>query len=452
MMDAFRIRPLTEADISIIIEKCGGEVAHPDADRRTERGSDFILGGAAIELKLLDEDGLQKSERQSKLAKLFRDEGFTAPVIVLDRARLSEPSQRIYDRTTEGPIKNAVSSARQQLKQTRIERSDTRLSVLWVLNNGYTALNHEELTALVAHRARNDTSNIDGVIVGGCYFHSDGFDSFFLWPLTYVPIQLNDFVAFDALHAAWQSFAENFMTKVVRGDLGADSFKGPVVDTQFDIDGVTYVKPAPPIGGKSDFFNLGRPRRNSTGLTECPRVALTFPGLSLSEWKNFCCGELYDFRYGEGYDQWLRHEQEARDGGLPLRPFVRVPITFEGWKQWCKREKRPPEILSMYQYANDVFQQRAQATIASAREMKEGALVPSRYILVVTEEIGMDKANDLSHIAKVRQRVHGDRDLKPLVGDLRIFHEHAIALASAYAVAEGLDAVMWIRDRRYAWT
>ena len=124
-------------------------VAHPDAHRRTERGGDFILEGAAIELKLLDEDGFQKSERQVKLAKLFRDEGFKAPVVVLDRGTC-EAGKRAYDRAIEGPIKGAIASARQQLKQTRTERPETTLSVLWVLNNGYTALNHEELTALVA--------------------------------------------------------------------------------------------------------------------------------------------------------------------------------------------------------------------------------------------------------------------------------------------------------------
>jgi len=182
-VDTFRIQPLTENDIRTVVESCGGAVAHPDAHLRTQRGGDFIIEGAVIELKILDEDGLLKSERQVKLAKLFRDEGFTAPVVVLDRKNLSEEGKRAYDRIIEGPIKNAVASARQQLKQTRTERPETTLSVLWVLNNGYTALNHEELTALVAHRTRNDTSNIDGVIAGGCYFHSDGFDSFFLWPL-----------------------------------------------------------------------------------------------------------------------------------------------------------------------------------------------------------------------------------------------------------------------------
>ncbi len=106
---------------------------------------------------------------------------------------------------------------------------------------------------------------------------------------------------------------------------------------------------------------------------------------------------------------------------------------------------------SIYEYANDLFQDRVQAMINSALEMKGRSILPSRYIMVVTEEIGMDKANDLSHLAKVRERTDGNRELKPLAEDLRIFHEYALALASAYAIAEELDAVMWIRNRRYAW-
>jgi hypothetical protein len=70
---------------------------------------------------------------------------------------------------------------------------------------------------------------------------------------------------------------------------------------------------------------------------------------------------------------------------------------------------------------------------------------------LVTDKIGQDRANDLSHIAVARQRVRGEPDIRSIVEDLRIFHEHALALGSAYAVAEGLDAVMWMRHRRYAW-
>jgi hypothetical protein len=74
----------------------------------------------------------------------------------------------------------------------------------------------------------------------------------------------------------------------------------------------------------------------------------------------------------------------------------------------------------------------------------------------VTDEIGQDKANDLSHIAKVRRRIDGKPDIKPIVENLRIFHEHAVALASAYAVAEastrlrgcGIGATPGLKCRR----
>lgn len=450
-MDTFRIRALAEEDIRAIVDECGGTVAHPDVDRRMARGSDFILGGAAIELKLIEEDGLEKSERQSKLAQLFGEEVLAAPVVVLDRARLSELGQRTYDRILEGPIKGAVASARQQLKQTRAERPDTNLSVLWIVNNGYTALNHDELTALVARRVRNDTRNIDGIVVGGCYFHSDGFDSFFLWPLSYIPVRLQDFPAFDTLHDVWNRFAENFMTKVVRGEVGPEPLKGPVIDAQFECDGVTYVKPAPPIGGKSEFFRNGRPRRNSSGLTQSSRVALTFPALSTSEWKAFRHGLPEEPGLKRDYQSWLRHEQEAQEEGHPLKPFVRVPITFEGWQQWQADEGRPAQMRSVYEYANHIFQQLIQPRLTLAQEMTNGGLLPSRYVLLVTQEIGMDANNDLSSIAKVRERVDGSRKVEPLVNDVRAFHKHALALACAYAVREEVDAVRWMRDRRYAW-
>ena len=192
-MDQFYIRPLTEADLTGMVEAAGGTVAHPDADRRSRRGSDFILQGAVIELKILSEDGFAKTERQQRLAFLFREEGFRAPVVVLDRENLSAPGRRAYDRIIEGLIKTEIASARKQLKETRKGHSDTILSILWVVNNGYTALNHDDVVRTVGHRSRNYSQNIDGVIVAGCYFRSDGFNGFFLWPLTYVPIRLANF-------------------------------------------------------------------------------------------------------------------------------------------------------------------------------------------------------------------------------------------------------------------
>jgi hypothetical protein len=179
-MENFFIRPLSEADIDAVIQAAGGKRAHPDADRRAKVGADYVLAETVLELKALDDEGLAKPERQRKLASVFRQHEEGRPVIVLDRARLPKEGQREYDRILEGPVKTAVRGARSQLKQSRSEYPATRASVLFVINNGYTALDHNALLAMVAHRARNDTGEIDGVVVAGCYFHSDTFDKLLL--------------------------------------------------------------------------------------------------------------------------------------------------------------------------------------------------------------------------------------------------------------------------------
>jgi len=182
-LDPFHIRPLYEADLDIVFDNSGGVRAHLDASRRMNVGADYRLGGAIVELKALDEEGLMKPSRQEKLAALFQEYEPERPVIVLDRRRLEPEDQARFDRIIEGPIKTAIAKANRQLKQSRLDQADATCSVLMVINNGYTTLDHETLKRFVARRVRQDTHEIDAVVVAGAYYHSDGFDSYMLWPI-----------------------------------------------------------------------------------------------------------------------------------------------------------------------------------------------------------------------------------------------------------------------------
>ena len=450
-MNQFYIRSLTEQDLTSVVEAAGGTIAHPDATRRKKRGADFDLQGSIIELKFLTENGFLKERRQQRLSTLFRNEGFQAPVVVLDRKNLSSVGQQAYDRIVEGPIKTVVATARRQLRQTRKERPNANLSILWIVNNGYIPLTHDDLVRLVEHRVRNDSRSIDGIIVGGCYFHSDGFDSVFLWPLSYIPIRSVEYPGFPRLHNEWNQFADRFMTTAARGQLRIDQKKGPVIDTQFEVEGITFVNPAPPFGGKSEFYPRGRPRLNTSDTYTSQPVALTSPKLSHAEWKKMRSA-LPDIReLCDSYEDWLKQERKGHEDGTALRPFVSVQITFHGWRLWCDENKRESTITSIRDYANTIFLDRLRRTISTARELKDDRIVPARYILAVTEEIGQDKANDLSRIAIVTHRLTGESEICSIVKDLRITREHAVTLASSYAVAEGVGLVMWSVCRKYAW-
>lgn len=77
--------------------------------------------------------------------------------------------------------------------------------------------------------------------------------------------------------------------------------------------------------------------------------------------------------------------------------------------------------------------------------------MPSRYVLAVTEEIGQDRANGISHLVSIRELTGGDSIERELVIDARIVQEHALVLAGSYALAEGVDHVLWNKGLAYAW-
>ncbi len=88
----------------------------------------------------------------------------------------------------------------------------------------------------------------------------------------------------------------------------------------------------------------------------------------------------------------------------------------------------------------------------SAREHNSSVILPARYVLAVTEVIGQDRGNDLSHVASIREVPGGEPHIREIVRNARIPHERAVALAATYAFSEGVECVLWIRRLRYAWS
>jgi hypothetical protein len=449
-MDHFRIAPVSESDVRSVVEAAGGRVAHPDYSTRINKGADFVLGNAIVELKALNDEGLTKPERQVKLAELFQCIDAGRPVVVIDRNRLDDSAKRDFDRIMEGPIRTAVASARKQLKQSRKEIADTNCSILMVINNGYTALNHEDLVKLVAHRVRQDTREIDGVVVAGCYMYSDTFDTSCLWHINYVPINVDRcFEQYENLRMAWDELANRVMTRLVTQAPGKEESKLPVCDVTFSVGGITFVKPAPQMGKLSDFFVKGRPRSDSSCLIQPPPVATTFADMTLSEWTKFrreLPGESWLKRT---WEDWLQFRARAMSDAT-LKPVVYIPVTFEDWANWKQVGQHSSQVPSVANYANQLFEDKLRALCDRALNRNTMRVLPASYVLAVTEEIGQDRANDVSHIELINEN-DNERRVRPLAVNQRIFHEHAVIKAAAFSIALGIDIVLWEKDLRYGW-
>jgi hypothetical protein len=274
-LDHFFLQRISERDLDTIVETAGGTRVVEDDSRETELNADYLLHESIIELKLIEEEGLEKAERRRKIAELFLDNQPNRPTVILDSALLSDTGRREYRRAMSGPIKTHVKKAAKQLRATAAKLRDCQSKVFLAINNSYASLSHEEFSKLVVDRARNDTSQIDYVISGGVYWHSDGFDNYFLAPFELFDVREEaSFACFEQLRDTWVDHIEGRMTEMVLRTEPIDADKRPVMDLHYELDGIRFIKPAPRIGEPSSFYpNGNRPRRNTSGFATCPPVA-----------------------------------------------------------------------------------------------------------------------------------------------------------------------------------
>ncbi len=447
-MEYMRIEELTEGDFDSIITNAGGSRFSDDHSRELVKNTDYVLGTSIIELKLIDEEGLEKDERQRKLADVFRSNFPDRPVIALRPDLLDYEGQRAYYKAMVRPIKTHVEKANKQLKKSAEVMGGNPCRVLMLVNNGYSSLSHQEFMQLATRRACNDTHNIDAVVIAGHYYCSDTFDSYFFPIIDIFPIRIDrPFTDYEKLHREWNIFSEKHLTSnLIFGEQTHKEQRCPVQELTYDLDGVTYVKPAPPMGGLSTFFENGPPRQNSSNITTCPPVAQTYPDLDATTWQRFKNLLPTEPFFRNTHIDWVHHRKSLeKHGGQILKPFVPVTVTFDGCSQWCERNNRIVDTQALCDYANSIFTSEVRTVLDHAQKYGDLPILIPRYILLVTEVIGRDKANDLSSIYLVSIDMAGESS-RPLLRNHRVFFEHGLAVASAYAVKHGVDIVRYRTD------
>lgn len=452
-MEYMRFGRLREEDFDEIIASCGGHRAVADHTRSKELNADYLLNEAIIELKLIDEEGLSKETRQKKVAELFRATQPDKPTVILDHNLLAKKSKNIYYNLMEGPVKTHGKKAAKQIDQTQRTLKYTKIRVLLVVNVGYTALDMNEFSSVVQKCARNDTSKIDYVIVAGIYYYSDRFDNYVFTPFELFPINITSpFQSIKALRESWDQFTERFITSYMLGQQQLSSDRLPVIDIRFWYEGKLFVKPAPPIGKPSSFWPEGkRPRENSTGIDTCPPIAVTFPELNIENWMMFKSLLPKDHRFQDSYSAWIAWtKREAKRLNTKLKPFVEVAIDFRECQRWCNSRYEQWGFSDVCHYTNTLFDKKVKEIIAKAIQKSNSKVIIPNYIYLVTEEIGQDMENDMSSIYYVSE-VPGFERKDTILENARLFFEHALALAAAYAIKLKAGIVMYDRDQRYLW-
>lgn len=159
-----------------------------------------------------------------------------------------------------------------------------------------------------------------------------------------------------------------------------------------------------------------------------------------------------DVSLGERFDDWVAEREEAISQGTLLRPLVPIPVTFDAWISSLNGAAASRHFMPVREYANKLYQQAITRVIDGARDLEKTKVIPNRYVLAVTELIGQDQANDVSHISLVEQHLGAEPRQTALVKNARIFHLYACTLGASYAVKYGVTSLRWKRVMTYAWS
>ncbi len=267
-------RPITEDDIKRVIEKAGGGPAVTEPIKEGQKNADCVLGNAIIEIKILTKEGLRSTERHGRIAEIFDKYRNNRPVCVIDPSILSESDRRAYIKVIQSGVKRVVQKSSKQLKQTRLNATGSETNILFIVNDGMQSLTHDDMIDYAEHRIKEDTGEIDAVIVATMPIHGDGFEAFVIPTLEMKKINNDkDFPEFDLLRQHWYNFVDRYLTEYIMGMHQPFATKEPHSDIQFEFNGITYVRPAPIIGMKSDFYGT---RVRAFELSMILKKAFTF--------------------------------------------------------------------------------------------------------------------------------------------------------------------------------
>jgi hypothetical protein len=248
----FPIPKITESFIDKVIAKVGGRRLKGNEKREGVLNADYLLPGAVLELKIIEEEGLEKRSRQDKVKKLLTDNYILPKEVDIDIKRIPDEIKPEYRKILSGPIKTAVKKAAKQIKETRVQlKRELDLGILLAVNNGYASLPHDEFENLVLSTARRDTSQIDFIVCSSPEHHQGDFDTYVFLSTHCYPIQGGlSYPKSDELIQGINDVFGEAMTLMMRNQMDPklwDNNLPPVTDIYFDGDDVRFIRKAPEV-------------------------------------------------------------------------------------------------------------------------------------------------------------------------------------------------------------
>lgn len=248
----FPIPRITEPFVDFVAEEIGWS-RYADAKKLIQgrRNADYFSDDLVIELKIFEEEGLEKDIRQNKVAELYRKYfGDQAAVNISFEDAPDEIRTKLKSIISK-PIQGAIKTASKQIKETKEDLCLNADGVLIAVNNGYTYLSADDFSKIVLERCKNDSSNIEYAVCISVEYHQGGFDSFVLCSIKCFSVKSNAPWKYeDTFVEVFQKRFAHMMSIMMMDQMNPelwDNKLAPVASISFERDGVTYFREAPHI-------------------------------------------------------------------------------------------------------------------------------------------------------------------------------------------------------------
>ncbi len=442
-MEYLNFSLLTEDDFDNVIINAGGK-RYTDDPKIQVKNCDYILDNAVIELKIIEEEPIEKKSKQEKLAKLFSQVS-EAKTVVLNP---SEDLEYEYYKILVTPIENHLKKASKQLNYSAKE-VNANMKIAIIMNNGLTMTSHEEFKKLATERAKNNTSGIDILIVCGIYYFSDKFDMNVMTYFDDIIIRGNsNDPVIEKIRASWNVQVEKYITSQLM-DLNKKRVKEPIQDLFFEYEGVRYVKPPIQWGKSSEFYGeVGRPREDTTNKEDFLPLVTVIPIFSNESYEYFKANIIQKNIIQDTLEEYLEPiNVEAELLKDKIQTLVPIDIFIEEMKNF----KIPFSINKVQELANDKYEHLLNEIKNESIAYKD-KFFDKKFIFIEVQEIGIDKANDIAFISNIIY----DENLEEfnqewLIYGERITYDYAFALASSYCISLKAEKVYYYRNEDFKW-
>lgn len=436
-MEYLHFSSLTENDFDEIISNAGGR-RYTDDPKIQELNCDYVLDETVIELKITEEEPIDKKEKQKKFIELFPSNADTVILYPSDEQKYK------YYRILESPIQNALKQASKQL-QISAKNINAKLRIAIIMNNGLYMVSKSEFEEIAIRKAQNDTSGIDILIICSMYYYSDQFDMRVFFEFKDFEINNIEYEnkkdIIERLRKSWNKKTEQYMTEQLT-NANLTRNKKPIQDLFFESEGVRYVKPPIQWGKPSDFWRNGRPRVDNAKNGNQPLIVI----LPMFDNESYLYAKEYLIDKSILKNSLSEYVEFVENNPFESQSAIRLTVYITLTKNDLQGIEKPISIHDIQQYANLKYEVLFDEINNNMSEYSD-KVKDEKFVLVETQEIGIDQANDIAYISYIEENSKQDF----LIHGKHIKYEHAISLAIALCIITNAEKVYYIRNEDFKW-